>query len=66
MVHSVGQQRDTGQTTAAASQAIRLFQGYALIMEWAAYNDSRKADWEAIGRGKTSQVLLCARLFIFI
>jgi len=27
---------------------------------------SRKADWEAIGRGKTSQVLLCARLFIFI
>jgi len=25
---------------------------------------SRKADWEANGRGKTSQVLLCARLFI--
>ena len=48
------------------AQAIRLFQGYALIMEWAAYRDSRKADWEQIGRGKTSRIsaVVCPPIYL--
>ena len=49
--------RGLGWAGPRTAQAIRLFQGYALIMEWAAYRDSRKADWEQIGRGKTSPAL---------
>ena len=47
------------------AQAIRLFQGYALIMEWAAYRDSRKADWEQIGRGKTSRKRCSVPAYLF-
>ena len=54
-----------GLTAQSAQAIIRLFQGYAVIMEWAAYRDSRKADWELIGRGKTSRKRCSVPAYLF-